>query len=147
MKTLNKIESTNTLLLETSGFSMWPFIKKNERLIIRKVPIDNLKRGDVILYKAKDLLACHRLVNKKQSKGEYELYVRGDNSQFSLEAVNNQMYVGKVISIVKNDKEVDITSSMQCLINRIIVVISPFLSWIVKFVKPAYRKFRKMKII
>ncbi|MFH1504505.1 MAG: nucleotidyltransferase family protein [Candidatus Omnitrophota bacterium] len=49
---------------ETSGFSMWPFIKQGQKLIIKKILPESLKIGDIILYQEDNQKVCHRLVKK-----------------------------------------------------------------------------------
>ncbi|MFH1191351.1 MAG: S24/S26 family peptidase, partial [Candidatus Omnitrophota bacterium] len=61
-----KLPGEDLLFFETSGFSMWPFIRPGERLVIKKSPAQDLRAGDIILYRANNQLACHRLVKKNR---------------------------------------------------------------------------------
>lgn len=115
----------NISLFETTGFSMWPFLRPKEKLIVKKVPEKHLKVGDIILYQAYDKLVCHRLVKKTENKGKVVLHARGDNSGFSCEPVTQEMFLGKVVGIVKRDKIIGLDSQTRQYVNRLIVTISP----------------------
>lgn len=136
----------NLIFIETSGFSMWPFVRKGEKLIIRKASIQSLKVGDIILYRAnsqapetKHQLVCHRLVKKIKRKDEYLLYTRGDNSTSSPEIVTEEMFLGKAVGIMKNGRVVGLTDLRGRFMNRIIVIFAPLAT---KILKPAYIKLR-----
>lgn len=129
------------LFFETSGFSMWPFLRQGEKLIVKKTNPGDLSVGDVILYRFEKELACHRLVKKVRAKNEYKLYARGDNSLSAPELVLEGALQGKVIGVVKrNGKVTDISALMPRLLNRIIVTIAPLVSG---YLKPLYFMFRR----
>ena len=49
--------------LTLSGYSMYPFLKPRDRLVIRKVPPYSLEVGDVVVVRdTDDRLVVHRLV-------------------------------------------------------------------------------------
>lgn len=113
---------------KTVGFSMWPYLKPDERLIFKKVPAETLKIGDLVLYKANNQTICHRLVKKVGYRKRQLLYVRGDNSKSLPEGVTEQMFLGKAIEIIRNGKTVSLTTKRQRFINRFIVTIAPLVS-------------------
>ncbi|MBU4251571.1 MAG: S24/S26 family peptidase [Candidatus Omnitrophica bacterium] len=124
------------LFFETSGFSMWPFIRPKEKLLIKKIPVDDLRPGDIILYRANNQLACHRLVKKNRDF----LWTRGDNSISSPEMITKEMFIGKVVGIIKNNKMISLTGWRSRLINSFMVIIAPL---IIRFLKPIYMKLHK----
>lgn len=127
----------------TTGFSMWPFLKAGEKLIIKKTGIENLRIGDIILYRANSQLVCHRLIKKTGVRGKYSLWVRGDTSTSLPEPVTEQMFLGKAIGIMRNDKMIGLVGLRQQFINRIIVIIAPLLSVAVKMIRPLARTFKQ----
>lgn len=128
--------SEDLLFFETSGFSMWPFIRPKEKLVIKKFPADDLRAGDIILYRVNNQLICHRLVRKNKDF----LYTRGDNSLSAPEPITREMFIGKVVGIIKNNRTINLTSWRNRLINSFMVVIVPL---IIKSLKPVYMKLRK----
>ncbi len=131
---MNKTE--DLLFFETSGFSMWPFMRQGEKLVIKKVPADDLRVGDIILYRANNQLVCHRLVKKNRDF----LYTRGDNSLSSPEVITQEIFIGKVVGIIRNNRMISLTGWRNRLINSFIVIIVPL---IIRFLKPIYMKLRK----
>lgn len=129
------------IFIEAKGFSMWPFIREGEKLIVaRNVSIQDLKVGEIILYRAEDKLVCHRLVKKIKNNGGYLIYSRGDNSLSSPELVTKERFLGKVAGILrKNGRTINISGRQQRFFNRVIVIIAPFVAGIIK---PCYFKLR-----
>jgi len=125
---------------KTTGFSMWPFLKSGERLVVKKMPIKELKIGDIILYRGNNQLVCHRLIKKVKTKERCLLYARGDNSNYSPELVTEEIFLGKAISIIKNGKIISLDGRKQRLINRFIVIIAPLISLGVKIGNILLRK-------
>jgi hypothetical protein len=111
---------------------MWPFLRGKEKLIIRKVSISDLKLGDLMLYKADKNVICHRLVKKARDKNRYIIYARGDASLGSPEPVKEEMFLGKVIGVVKNNKIIYYDGPKQRFINRIILVVLPLINFMGK---------------
>jgi len=122
----------NLLFIETKGFSMWPFLKGEEKLIVRKTPVSDLKLGDLVLYKIDNQLVCHRLVKKTRTNDGYHIYSRGDTSFGPAELVNEQMFLGKVIGIIKNNEITSFEGVRQRVINRISLIVLPLLNFIIK---------------
>lgn len=134
------MERENLFFFETKGFSMWPFIRQGEKLIFKRAPLEDLKVGDIILYRANDNLVCHRLVKKVKDKQGYLIYSRGDNSRFLTELVREELFLGKGIAILRNNKMVSITGLRQQFFNRVIVMAAPFFSMLIKVAKVLFRK-------
>ncbi len=143
----------NLLFIEAKGFSMWPFLKQTDKLIIKKVTIEDLMVGDAILYQTNNQIVCHRLLKKVRDRGRYLLYTRGDNSSSSLELISEKMLLGKAIGILRNGKMINLTGWKRTLINRSIVMSAPLVSWMarvirpwmVRVIKPLYGRFRNIK--
>jgi len=134
-ETMKNKELADLSFFETTGFSMWPFLKAGEKLLIRKTPTENLKVGDVIIYRADDQLVCHRLIKKIKQRERYLLYIRGDSSVSWPEPITEEMFLGKAISIIKNGKIVALNQMKGQLINRLIVLVAPSVSWGIKITK------------
>jgi len=118
----------NDSLFETSGFSMWPFLRPSQKLIIKRCPIAGLKPGDIICYRDRNQLVCHRMVKSIKEDNRYGLYVRGDNSFSCPELVDQEAFLGKVVGVLKKNKVVNIDSARYIFINKIIIVIAPLIA-------------------
>lgn len=132
----------NLFLFETAGFSMWPFLKDGEKVIVKRTSIRDLKIGDIILYQADDKTICHRLI-RKAVQGEILFYVRADNST-QIEPVTQDMFLGKVTAIIKNNREIiNFCTKRQRFINYLIVIIAPWIARTVRIIKPLYSRLQK----
>ena len=130
---LNK-KSQDLIFIETTGFSMWPFLRASDKLIVKKPHLENLNMGDIMLYTKDNQLICHRLIKKIRHKDGYALYVRGDNSK-SIELVYEHMFEGKVIAVLRNNRIKNITLGYQRFINFIIVIFNPLIRGSLKIAK------------
>jgi signal peptidase I len=133
-------KSQDLILIDTGGFSMWPFLRPGQKLIIKKVSLRDLRIGDIILYKVDNQLICHRLLKITTGERENLLYVCGDNSATLPELVTEEMFLGKAIGALRNGKMVNLTGRKQQFINRFIVEIAP----LVRIFKPYYVMLRKV---
>ena len=127
------------IFIDANGFSMWPFLKPGQKLVIKKMPIRDLRAGDIILYRANNQLVCHRLLKKTIAKGKTLLYARGDNSASLPQFVIEEMFLGKVIGALKNGKMINLSGWKRGCINRLIIGIAP----LVRRCKPYYVMLRK----
>ncbi len=111
---------------------MRPFLRGGEKLIVKRLPISDLRLGDLVLYKADNKLICHRVVKKAKNNEGYHIYSRGDASLSPAELVNEQMFQGKVIGVIKNNKITSLEGIKQRIINRISLVAFPLLNFMIK---------------
>lgn len=90
---------------EAKGQSMWPWIKEGDILIIEKISYDEIKPGDVVVYKERneEIWIAHRVLKITKdfliTRGDACLNLRGN------ELVPHNKLIGRVI-FVKNNKGV-----------------------------------------
>jgi len=139
------IENRNLFFFEAKGFSMWPFLKGNERLIVKKTPLSYLTPGDLILYSAgphsgagKQLI-CHRLIRKPEGKSRCLFYTRADAS-LGAERVTEEMFLGKVIGIIDNNKLISYDTIKYKLINKAALAIAPLIALAIKIYLVLFKK-------
>jgi len=131
-------QSGDVLFFETMGFSMWPFLRAERKLIVRKCPPEILGVGDIILYKANNQTVCHRLIRKIKRGESYLLYVRGDNSTSSAELVSEKMFLGRATAIIKNGKIISLDGIKQRAVNLVVVQVAPLVSRVNRMIRPWY---------
>ena len=141
----NKEELASLSFFETTGFSMWPFLRGGEKLLIKRTPLKHLKVGDIIIYRANNQLVCHRLIGKAKEKDKYLLYVRADSSVCSPEPVTEEMFLGQAVSIIQNGKIISLNGRKRQLINQLIVLVAPLVSRGNRMAKPYYGRLLKVK--
>lgn len=134
-------------LFEVTGFSMHPFLKAGERLLIKKIPVKDLKAGDIIIYRSDSQMVCHRLIKKARKREGYLLYARGDSSLSwsGSESIAEEMFLGKAISIIRDGRLVSLNHIIRQFSNRIIVVIGPLASRGGRIIGWCYNKLNRIK--
>jgi hypothetical protein len=123
-------ETESLLFFETTGLSMWPFLKGKEKLLVKKIAFSDLKLGDLVLYRKNSQLVCHRLI--KSNKDKALIYVRGDASLGFSDPVSKEMFLGKAVAIMKNNRVIYLEGRMQRCFTRIILLGAPFLNLMCK---------------
>jgi len=132
----------NIELFEASGFSMWPFVRCGDKLIIEQAAAEVLRPGDIVLYEASRQKVCHRLIRKVKRNGTYILYMRGDNSFAAPEAVSQEQLVGKACALIRRDRTYNLVCWRARGIKYFILIVAPFLSRFVALVVPIYKILR-----
>ena len=83
--------------------SMEPIIKVQDAILIKRVPENEIKVGDVVTYVSHDesfygILITHRVVNIKNENGQKVYITKGDhNATIDIKPVNANQIYGKVI--------------------------------------------------
>ncbi|MFH1245945.1 MAG: nucleotidyltransferase family protein [Candidatus Omnitrophota bacterium] len=127
-------DSSGVFFFQTSGFSMWPFLRPGTKLVVKRIPVKELRVGDIILYRQDGQTVCHRLVKTADAKGP-ALYARGDNSASPAEYVREGLILGKAIGMIKKGRICRLTGTRRHLINRGIIGCAPWISRTVSILK------------
>ena len=127
---------------ETSGTSMWPFLKAGEKLVIKKTPVENLRPGDIILYRADNQLVCHRLVRKIKRGTNFLLYARGDGSTSLPELVTKDRLIGQAVIAIRKGRHISLIGPGQRFMNRLIALMAPFIIKGIRIIMPYRNRFR-----
>ena len=120
---------------ETAGFSMWPFLRPGQRLIIKPCAVSELKTGDMVLYQNDNQLVCHRLIKKEKHAQEYLLYTRGDNSNYRLECIPESRLKGKVIGIAKESRVINLSNMHFVILGYFMAIFAPAVSFLPRTIK------------
>ena len=93
-------ENEKLLLFSTTGESMFPFIRWNEQILVKKVSPEKIERENVILFQsAQGSKVCHRVVKIEDKDGRLWFQTKGDRNSFYDPPVNQQAVLGKVIAV------------------------------------------------
>jgi signal peptidase I len=95
----------------TIGSSMFPLIKTGNIVEIKPVRIEDLKIGDIVLYKSPaGPMVAHRLLKKSLRHGNMRLITKGDSFPWwAIEYVDSERVLGKLTAITRGivKKKVD----------------------------------------
>jgi signal peptidase I len=93
------------------GRSMNPTIKEGETIIIQPAAPSAVRKGDIILYSFENGFIAHRVVRILKRKGDASCFImRGDASDSSDCPVSAQQVLGKVISVEREGRSIDLYS-------------------------------------
>lgn len=126
--------------LMVSTLSMFPLIKAEDEIIVRKGSIDTLRCGDIVVFQKDRELYTHRFLCKKKPGSKIKLITKGDNSLVIDEPISEEELSGKVTGIKRGNKFIDLESKSWKIANSLIGTLS-YLEWILF---NALRNFKRM---
>ncbi|UCC95788.1 MAG: nucleotidyltransferase family protein [Candidatus Omnitrophota bacterium] len=103
------------LLLESGKFtfkamswSMFPVVKKGDTLKISPARIEDIRRGDIAVYRKQDRLYSHRVVDKQNINGKQFIITRADSAvildSLHQERIAADNILGKIVSIKRGKR-------------------------------------------
>lgn len=147
-----KVESGKILTLEvTSSYSMSPFLSQGDTLSLISIKFQGLRRGDIIVYRTNEHLCVHRLIHKlKKDNNCFALIAKGDNVyHFDQLPISKEQLVGKVISIRKNKRVIDLERTSWKIINYLLACISEAQAYVplsLRFLRKVFLQNRKFRL-
>lgn len=112
------------------GFSMYPAVKEGETIIVVPISSFDIKRGDILLYLAGKKVIAHRVVRIKREKSDSRSHravdfaanskvlnpqliftLQGDASPICDEPVEAHQILGKVVSVERQGRNIDLYST------------------------------------
>ncbi len=118
---LQLLEEKGKIFLRLSGFSMFPFLQEGDVALIKKVAINELSIGDVIVFTQDQKMIAHRLKEIIQKGNHFLLTTKGDTSKNNDPVFTEKEYVGKIVSFNRKEKNITITTKFYELIGTIII--------------------------
>lgn len=79
-----------------SGYSMFPFLRKGDLLTVEPVPMDKIKRGDVVVFESEQKWVAHRVIQINHNPEGIEFLLRGDTCFAFDPPVNKENFIGAV---------------------------------------------------
>lgn len=101
--------------LKVYGGSMTPFIKDKDVITVRKVKPEEIKIGQVVLYKAHNKFLVHRII-KKQNGNSFQFIVKGD----SMDNVKHSITEEQILGVVKENYIKRILALVFCQYKKLI---------------------------
>ncbi len=129
----------NSTFIVIRGYSMWPFLKSGQKILVKKTIGPDFRAGDLILYRVDGQFICHRLVKKENRNGNWLFYCRGDAS-CDKEAINERVVEGKVAAVVFGRKIISLETPWQRL--RAIVILF-LLAPVLAFLDKIYQRLKR----
>ena len=108
-----------SLLIKTSGSSMFPFVRDSDKVIVKRLNAQELRIGDIILYKDKitGQTICHRFVKRIKINVKLTLFTRGDAGDSSCKPISEDNFIGRVVGIIRADRVLNQRTRRQIILN------------------------------
>lgn len=119
-----KLDAGEELPFRAMGDSMRPLYPSGTIFFIRKVEIDSLQPGDLVLLRQSELLFLHRFIKMKKGRAP-RLLTKGDRLAGCDEPWPLETLLGKAVSVVKGEQVVSLEGRLQKLQAELIARISP----------------------
>jgi len=85
--------------------SMMPILKKGDEILVQGLPLQDVRKGDIVAYCMGKSICAHRCVSKYKNGSSFYLTTKGDNiKDFDSYRISEDIFIGKVISAKRNDK-------------------------------------------
>jgi len=105
-----------TFCFKAKGFSMHPFVRDGDILIIHPASNQTLRKGDVVLYMSTDYkLIAHRITAATHRGDDLVFTLRGDMAPASTEQVSSKKILGKVVSLRRGRKVIHVDKGCKRL--------------------------------
>ncbi|MDY6865829.1 MAG: signal peptidase I [Halobacteriota archaeon] len=136
---LNK-KNEGSWLSVLSG-SMAPLLQIDDKVLIRSVKPDEIRFGDIVVFKDADRLVVHRVIRKYRSKESGGLsFVQKGDATTTAEISSEDEVVGRVVSIDKNGRVIEHNKGIWKLYNILITLFST----LVYYIKPRNRILKRI---
>ena len=118
------------------GRSMYPAIKEDETITVQPVEPSGIKTGDIILYRLEDVVIAHRVVRIERGEdGGSRFILRGDASGALNEAVEPAQVLGRVVSVERGGRSIDLYSRRAKMLRIAHVRASRLKRWMLQTLK------------
>lgn len=115
-----EITSGKEVSLKVAQGSMQPLINPGDRVVVKDCRAENLIPGDIILYEKEGTLYTHRFLYRR----ELSLLTKGDNALFLDTPFPKEQLLGKVITIKKKSRTIDLRKRSWRIINSVLAILS-----------------------
>ncbi|PYU66536.1 MAG: hypothetical protein DMG49_21905 [Acidobacteria bacterium] len=106
------------------GTSMRPWVRPKDIAWIRRISIENVRCGDVVLFRRENHLFVHRIVEKRGPLNAAQLFSKGDAHPTSDGVVQKQELLGRVMRIYRDGRRIDLDAPRQLALGLFISQLS-----------------------
>jgi len=110
--------------LRVHGTSMLPWVRPGNIAFIRKTSIENVRCGDIVLFRRDAHLCVHRIVEKRGLLDAAQLFSKGDAHPTSDGPVGQGQLLGRVVRIYRDGEGIDLDAPGQLALGLLISKLS-----------------------
>jgi signal peptidase len=121
-----------SIRFQAKGWSMRPFIRDGDFIVVSPVEYSLIKTGDVVFYlTAKNKALVHRVIkkSKKDKDDRITMFIKGDATFSTPEKTDTQNVLGKVVAVERSGRKKRLDTKLYQLAGLLLAVISPYSQW------------------
>lgn len=113
LRIADALKRRGRISLRVHGTSMLPWVRPGDIALIRLISSENVRCGDVVLFRREEHLLVHRIVEKRGSIDAAELFSKGDAHPASDGVVGEQELLGRVVRIYRGGHRINLDAPGQ----------------------------------
>lgn len=117
---LSRTHKKATVTSYVAGESMRPMLKRGDIIAIRAISPEKIRLGDIAVFATNGTLCAHRLMMKCFRHGHFILVTKSDSTFVVDRPFYDKKLIGKVVSIKKDAKTLNLESCLWTTINLIL---------------------------
>jgi len=121
---------------QAQGWSMRPFIRDGDFIVVSPIKNSSIKTGDVVFYlTTENKVIVHRVIKKykKDKDNRITMLIKGDATFSSPEKVEMQNVLGKVVAVERNGRKKRLDTKLYQIKGLLFAGVSPFSQWTYPF--------------
>jgi signal peptidase len=115
------ISQGRSVQIVASGYSMFPFLRKGDILTINPAPMEQIKRGDIVVYELNEKWIAHRVIQVNHNSEGFEFLLRGDTCAAFDPPVNKENFIGIVPEFQRLNYLKKLNGSLRRLWTKVIL--------------------------
>ena len=124
LRIADALKRRGRISLRVHGTSMLPWVRPRDIALIRQISIENVRCGDVVLFRRENHLLVHRIVEKRGSLDASQIFSKGDAHPTSDGVVQEQELLGRVVRIYRKRRRIDMDAPRQLALGLLISQLS-----------------------
>lgn len=104
------LENDQYVSIKMKGYSMYPTLRPDDIGVIEHCAPENLKTGDIIVFKSNRHLVAHRLIAIKKENNNFQFTAKGDKNSFTDPVFSQETLVGRIKELERKGKKISTDS-------------------------------------
>ena len=98
------LDEDQQLSFSMQGYSMYPTLRTGDKGVVQKWDANDIRIGDIVVFKANNKLVAHRLVDVYYREGIRIFVAKGDKNNHTDEPFESSALVGKITSFQRKKR-------------------------------------------
>ncbi len=123
------LEKGKSIRFQANGWSMRPFIRDGDFIVVSPVENSSIRTGDVVFHlTTENKVMVHRVIKKykKDEDNRIIMFIKGDATFSFPEKVEMQNVLGKVVAVERNGRKKRLDTKLYKIKGLFFAGISPF---------------------